>query len=99
MPDMLQKRMQFGYVLISMAILSSCGAPPPPPPQPVSVSVYTVAEGAAAYYDDYAGTITALQSVDIRPQVSGYITNIYFQDGQHVTKGQKLYSIDKQQYV
>jgi RND family efflux transporter MFP subunit len=100
MPDMLQKRMPFGYALISMIVLSSCGgAPPPPPPPPVSVSVYAVAEGAAAYYDDYAGTITALQSVDIRPQVSGYITNIYFQDGQHVSKGQKLYSIDKQQYV
>jgi RND family efflux transporter MFP subunit len=100
MPDMLQKRNQIGYALISMIILSSCGgAPPPPPPPPVSVSVYAVASGTAAYYDDYAGTITSLQAVDIRPQVSGYITDIYFQDGQHVTKGQKLYAIDKQQYV
>ncbi|HTC00483.1 MAG TPA: efflux RND transporter periplasmic adaptor subunit [Ferruginibacter sp.] len=97
---MLQKRTQLGYALISMIILSSCGgAPPPPPPPPVNVSVYPVAEGTAAYSDDYAGTITSLQAVDIRPQVSGYITDIYFQDGQHVTKGQKLYAIDKQQYV
>ncbi|HMG82190.1 MAG TPA: efflux RND transporter periplasmic adaptor subunit [Ferruginibacter sp.] len=97
---MLQKRMPFGYALLSMIILSSCGgAPPPPPPPVVNVSVYPVTEGAAAYHDDYSGTVTALQIVEIRPQVSGYITAIYFQDGQHVTKGQKLYSIDKQQYV
>ncbi len=96
---MLQKRIQIGYAIVGLAILSSCGAPPPPPPpQPVNVAVYAVAEGAAGYYDDYAGTITALQSVEIRPQVSGYITSIDFQDGQHITKGQKLYTIDKQQY-
>jgi RND family efflux transporter MFP subunit len=100
MPDMLQKRMPFGYALFSMIILSSCGgSPPPPPPATVNVSVYPVAKGDAAYADNYAGTITSLQIVDIKPQVSGYITAIYFKDGQHVTKGQKLYSIDKQQYV
>jgi membrane fusion protein (multidrug efflux system) len=36
--------------------------------------------------------------VDIKPQVSGNITHIYFQDGQHVHAGQPLYEIDQQQY-
>jgi membrane fusion protein (multidrug efflux system) len=36
--------------------------------------------------------------VEIRPQISGYITGIFFKEGQHVNKGEKLYQIDQQQY-
>src|SRR3954471_894755 len=68
-------------------------------PQAVPVDITTVQQGAAVYYDEYPGTITALTEVQIRPQVSGYVTGIFFKDGQHVTKGQKLYSIDQQQYL
>jgi len=67
-------------------------------PPPIQVSAFTVEQGMAAYFDDYPATVTALSQVEIRPQVSGYITGIYFEDGQHVTKGMKLYAIDQQQY-
>ncbi|TDH29019.1 efflux RND transporter periplasmic adaptor subunit [Segetibacter sp. 3557_3] len=70
----------------------------PPPSPPVQIAVYTVQQENAAYYDEYPGTLTSLNEVEIRPQVSGYITGIYFKDGQRVTKGMKLYSIDQQQY-
>jgi membrane fusion protein (multidrug efflux system) len=60
--------------------------------------VYKVSEGNATYYDQYPGTVTALNEVEIRPQVAGYITGIHFKDGQHVRKGMKLYTIDQQQY-
>lgn len=70
----------------------------PKPPPPVPVSIYQVIEGAATYYDEYPGTITALNEVEIMPQVSGYITGIHFRDGQHVARGMKLYTIDQQQY-
>lgn len=66
--------------------------------QAIPVGVTTVQQGNAVYYDQYPATVTALIEVQIRPQVSGYITGIYFKDGQHVTKGEKLYSIDQQQY-
>jgi RND family efflux transporter MFP subunit len=69
----------------------------PPPPQPVNV--YVVEKGTAVYYDPYPATVTAINQVDLRAQVTGYITGIYFKDGQHVTKGQKLYDIDRQQYL
>jgi RND family efflux transporter MFP subunit len=62
------------------------------------VSTYTVKPGQISYYDEYPGTVTALNQVEIRPEVSGYITNIYFTDGQYVKKGDKLYSIEEQQY-
>jgi len=77
----------------------ACGHPEaPPPPPPVAVSVYTVKAGNALFYNSYPATVTAVNQVDIRPEVAGYITGIFFQEGQHVEKGQKLYQIDQQQY-
>ncbi len=70
----------------------------PPAPPAVPISVTQVSEGDATYYNEYPATVTALNEVEIRPQVSGYITGIHFKDGQHVTKGMKLYTIDQQQY-
>lgn len=87
----------------AILLLSSCGssdkpAGPPKAPPPVPVAVYTVQKGSAVYYDEYPATVVALNEVQLRPQVTGYITGIYFKDGQRVSKGQKLYSIDQQQY-
>jgi RND family efflux transporter MFP subunit len=67
-------------------------------PPPVQVSAYEVKTGSATYYDEYPATVVALNQVELRPEVSGYISEISFKDGQHVTKGTKLYSIDQQQY-
>ncbi|SDZ95579.1 membrane fusion protein, multidrug efflux system [Arachidicoccus rhizosphaerae] len=64
----------------------------------VAVGVDTVQTGAAVYYVQYPGTVTALKEVTILSQVSGYVTGIYFKDGQHVSQGQKLYTIDAQIY-
>ncbi len=81
-------------------LLFSCGnkkAEQPPMP-PAAVETASVGTGEAAYHEDYPATVTALNEVELRPQVSGYITGIHFQDGQQVTKGQLLYSIDQQSY-
>lgn len=68
------------------------------PSAAVPVTVTEVKVGHAAYLDEYPGTVTALNQVDLRPQVSGYITGIFFKDGDRVRKGQKLYTIDQQIY-
>lgn len=88
-------------LLTSITLFTACGdkkneqqGPPPPTP----VTVMTVTKGNATYYDEYPATVTALREVEIQPQVSGNVTGIFFQDGQHVRKGQKLYTIDAQQY-
>jgi membrane fusion protein (multidrug efflux system) len=87
--------------LALLLVLAACGAdkskisPPLPPP---TVGVYEVHTGSATYHDLYPANIVAVNQVDIRAQVSGDITGIYFTDGQQVTKGQKLYSIDEQFY-
>jgi membrane fusion protein (multidrug efflux system) len=89
------------FLLLIIITAASCGkknnqqqAPPP-----VAVNIDTVQTSSATYYDEYPATINALNQVDIHAQVSGYITGIYFKDGSHVSKGQKLYSIDQQQYA
>lgn len=86
----------------SVLLFTACGGPKTPEqpkaPPPASVQVYEVKSESAVYYDNYPGTITPLNQVDLKAQVTGYITGIYFTDGQHVNKGQKLYDIDRQQY-
>src|ERR1700704_4887301 len=67
-------------------------------PPATSVNVVTVQKGTAIYFDEYPATIAPLNQVDLRAQVTGYVTGIYFSDGQHVQKGQKLYDIDRQQF-
>jgi RND family efflux transporter MFP subunit len=87
------------FLLIATGLFSCSNQPPPPPPPPVAVNVYTVKAGSAEYYNSYPATLTAVNQVEVRPQVAGYITGIFFTEGQHVEKGQKIYSIDQQQYL
>jgi membrane fusion protein (multidrug efflux system) len=85
-------------LLIVLSFISCAHQAPPPPPPPVAVNVYTVKAGNAIFYNSYPATVTAVNQVEVRPQVAGYITGIYFKEGQRVEKGQKLYQIDQQQY-
>ena len=85
----------------SLIFLAACSGPKAPEqkaPPPVPVTVYEVQNESAVYFDNYPATIIALNQVDLKAQVTGYINGIFFTDGQHVNKGQKLYEIDKQQY-
>ncbi|HEY2726347.1 MAG TPA: efflux RND transporter periplasmic adaptor subunit, partial [Parafilimonas sp.] len=90
------------FLLLTIITATSCGkknSQQQQAPPPVAVNTDTVDEGSAVYYDNYPATITALVQVDIKPQVAGNITGVFFQDGQQVKKGQKLYTIDPQQYA
>lgn len=85
-------------IVIPLIILSCSGNKVQQKYPPTLVSAYEVKTGKASFYDDYPASVVALDQVEIRPEVSGYISDIYFNDGQYVTKGTKLYSIDQQQY-
>lgn len=65
---------------------------------PVAVTPYVVREKSIAYYNVYPATVTALEEIAIRSEVSGYLTGIYFREGSYVDKGQKLYEIDRTKY-
>lgn len=79
--------------------LSACKSKPAPPPPPTpQVVVQAAALSGENYYDEYPASITPLNQVELRPQVSGFITGVYFTDGARVKKGQLLYAIDQQLY-
>jgi membrane fusion protein (multidrug efflux system) len=69
------------------------------PPAATPVSVYTVTEEEVVTVDTYPGVVVALNEVELRAEVGGYVTGIFVQDGQKVTKGQKLYEIDRTNYL
>lgn len=100
---MLFKRIGYFTSVGCIVALASCGgnkqqqpAQGAPPAVPVSVTQVTTTD--AVYFDEYPGTVTALNQVELRAQVNGYVTGIFFKDGARVKKGQRLYSIDQQQY-
>ncbi|MES2810311.1 MAG: efflux RND transporter periplasmic adaptor subunit [Bacteroidota bacterium] len=68
-----------------------------PPPTPVNTIEAKL--GDALYYDQYQGSVVSLNNVELRAQVSGFITGIFFKEGEVVSKGQALYEIDKRKYV
>ncbi len=68
-------------------------------PAAVPVTVYKVTEESVVGIDTYPGTVVPLQEVELRAEVSGYLTKSYVQDGQRVTKGQRLYEIDQSRYA
>ncbi len=84
-----------------LVVLAACGGKQQQQAAPTAIPV-TLTEVEltnAAYYDEYPGTVVALNQTELRPQVTGYITGIYFKDGDKVVKGQRLYSIDQQLYT
>lgn len=99
----MNKNLAFASVITCAAIISACGGSDkkqqgPPPPQAVPVSVYKVSKEEVKGVDSYPGTVVALNEVELRAEVNGYITSIYVRDGQTVSKGQKLYEIDRSRY-
>lgn len=62
------------------------------PPAPVTVAKPLMRE--MADYDEFTGRFAAVDSVEVRARVSGYLDSVHFQDGQEVSKGQLLYVID-----
>lgn len=96
--------MQFKSISMAAAIsvlIAACGNKQQPqqgPPLAVPVTVEEVKTTSASYFDEYPGTVVALNQTEIRAQVTGYVTGIYFKDGDKVSKGQRLYSIDQQLY-
>src|SRR5438552_15684676 len=62
------------------------------------VNVVTAVEKEVNEWDEFTGRLEAVESVEIRPRVSGYITEIRFQAGAIIKKGDLLYVIDPRPY-
>jgi len=65
---------------------------------PLPVNVVTAVEKEVNEWDEFTGRLDPVESVEIRPRVSGYITEIHFEAGAIVKKGDLLYVIDPRPY-
>jgi len=87
-----------GIGLFWVIALAGCQQKAAPPPAPTAVNLFTVDSKSVRYFDNFPATTQALSQVDIHAEVQGYITGIFFTEGTHVRKGQKLYEIDERLY-
>lgn len=93
----------YGLALGLMSVIvAGCGEPAASPeiaaPPPPSVSVAEVVVKEVAQWDEFTGHIEALETVEIRPRVAGYVERFYFQEGEEVKKGQVLFVIDQRPF-
>lgn len=85
-----------GLVALSAGALSGCreaahaDAPPPPPTVTVANPIVQVAPG----WTEYSGRFVAVNAVDVRPRISGYLKSAHFHDGDYVREGQLLFTLD-----
>jgi membrane fusion protein, multidrug efflux system len=89
-------------LLLGLGLLAACGKKEEDnknqPPPAVQVTIQNVVDTVAVYFDEYPATVAALNQIDLRSQVSGNVTGIFFKDGDFVRKGQLLYALDEQLY-
>ncbi|MBL5964704.1 efflux RND transporter periplasmic adaptor subunit [Lelliottia amnigena] len=67
-------------------------------PQAPAVSAADVVVKSISQWDSFNGRIEAVESVQLRPRVSGYIDKVNYTDGQEVKKGEVLFTIDDRTY-
>ncbi len=88
--------------ILGSLLLSGCGraessspaAPAPAPP----VTVASAVAGQVKDWDEFTGRFEAIQHVELRPRVSGYIERVAFTEGSEVHKGELLFAIDPRPY-
>jgi RND family efflux transporter MFP subunit len=96
--------MRLGLALLAgltvIMLISGCGsaAGSLPPLQPPRVTVATPLVRTVRDADEYTGRIEARETVDVRARVSGYLEEIYFNDGDYVKAGDPLFLIDPRTY-
>jgi RND family efflux transporter MFP subunit len=89
-------------LLLLVPALAACGqsqsqpqASAPPPPQ---VTIAKPVSKMITDQDEYVGRFVAIESVEVRARVPGYLEAIHFQDGQMVKAGDLLFTIDRRPF-
>ncbi|HTU66095.1 MAG TPA: efflux RND transporter periplasmic adaptor subunit [Steroidobacteraceae bacterium] len=91
---------KFALLPIAAAVLSACArneaaeAPAAPP----AVAAAKVVSKPITEFDEFTGRFEAVERVEVRPRVSGYVQSTNFQQGHEVKKGDILYVIDPRPY-
>jgi membrane fusion protein, multidrug efflux system len=94
---MMKLVVSLGLVLLLTSNVG-CKKTTAPPQGPLPVNVVTVIEKEVNEWDEFTGRLEAVESVEIRPRVSGYITEVHIEAGAIIKKGDLLYVIDPRPY-
>jgi RND family efflux transporter MFP subunit len=95
--DMLA-RISFRNIVAGALLILGCGKGQPPAPPAPTVTVAAVQQREITEWDEFSGRFEAVESVEIRPRVSGYIQKVVFSEGSEVRKGELLFQIEARPY-
>ncbi len=104
MPDSVTRPRRRRRLLVSSSLallVAACGgggggAPAGPPPAGVGVAEVLVEP--VVEWDDFTGRIQAVNTVEIKPRIAGYLDSVHFEEGAVVEAGDLLISIDDREY-
>lgn len=94
----MKKQLSMLFAAGLAAVLTSCGGGQQGLPTSNEYPVMTIGASNAQLSTTYPATIKGIQDVQVRPKVSGFITKINVQEGQHVSAGQVMFVIDNVTY-
>ena len=91
----------FRLLLLVLCVLTGCKRPAPALVQPPTPEVIVTKPSIQNLTNplEFNGNAAAVETVEVKARVSGFITEIHFSDGQRITKGDPLFSIDQRPYL
>ena len=90
-----------GLAVLLAAALSACGEKPPQQPAAAAAPPVTIAQPVkrtVTDWDEFTGRFDAVEEVQIRARVGGFVTSVEFRDGDIVKTGDLLYVIDSRPF-
>jgi multidrug efflux system membrane fusion protein len=87
-----------GFLLLALCGCHPAAQPPPPAAPPPQVTVSRPLAKEIVDYDEFTARLGAVNSVEIRARVSGYLQKVNFKDGAEVKRGDLLFVIDPRPY-
>src|SRR5215475_1903236 len=100
-PHALAHMLRFAAIGAIVLAFSACrnsegaAASAPPPP---TVGVAAVMPRMVQEWDQFNGRVSAIDTVELRPRVSGYVDRVVYKEGDDVKKGDILFIIDQRPY-
>ena len=91
----------FRLPLLVLCVVAGCQRPAPSLVQPPTPEVIVTKPSIQNLTNplEFNGNAAAVETVEVKARVSGFITDIHFSDGQRITKGDPLFSIDQRPYL
>lgn len=86
------------FAITMLSAITSCGGGEQQQVSAPKFATITVESGDSKLYSTYPATIKGKADIDIRPQVTGFITKVHVDEGQKVRQGQILFTLDQVQY-